>query len=174
MKLYNIDDRMKGLGYYQIGGGVLGIALTLWLLVQTGTLTGGGLFFILLGFFLFSFSIYSGNLLRKLDNKGLRFSTWNQIFQIFKFNAVYFGFSYTSGIGISIGFNLTEKFHPDASLHFSAFSFALNSEGVDFVSFFINIIPLIIIYWIQKIERDIKTENELKESSKKHLTENNL
>jgi len=164
---FDIEDKMKSIGWYQILGGIYGLFWILYILLRTGTLTGAGFLLILFTIMLFSFGIYCGNLLRKADIRGLRLSTWNQLLQVLQIGIGPFVFEYFSGIRLAFGFEWLEKFSPDATLSLSGFTFQYRPENGSLLSFWINIIPIMLIYSIDKIEKDIEERKQIAETSVK-------
>ena len=61
----NISTKLKGLGIYQIAGGVAGLGLTLWIILQQSTVPGILLLLFLIAIGLYCYSIYCGTLLIK-------------------------------------------------------------------------------------------------------------
>jgi hypothetical protein len=160
---FDIEDRMKSIGWYQILGGIFGLCWVIYLLIQTGTLTGAGLLLTVFISLLFSFGIYCGNFLRKADIRGLKLSIWNQALQVLQIGFGAFVFEFYSGIRLSFGFEWLETFLPDGRLSLSGFSLQYNPENNSLLSFWINIIPIIIIYLIDRIEKDIEERKQIAE-----------
>lgn len=165
-----IDYRMKILGYYQIIGGLLGVLITIRLLIGQETINGLTLFFILIAGCLYSFSIYCGNLLRKLDLKALVCSKWNQGLQIVEFGLFGIGFRYFSGIYFRFGFNWSEKFIPNIDIGLSSWTLSYLPQNMDVIILYVNIVPLLALLLIFKIERDIKIRKELSEIASEEST----
>jgi hypothetical protein len=162
---FDTEDRMKSIGWYQILGGIYGLGVLLYLLIRTGTLRGTGFLLLALTIILFSFGIYSGNLLRKTDIRGLKLSTWNQALQILQIGVGAIVFEFYSGIRLSFGFEWRESFLPDGRISFSGFNFQYSQSNGSLLSFWINIIPIIVIYLIDKIEKDIEERKQIAETS---------
>jgi len=169
---WNIEDRMKTLGYYQIIGGIIGIILTIRLLVYERTLSGLGILFYGGAIALFIYSMFCGNQLRKGNVKGLKLSTWNQVLQIIQFSIAAIGFEYYSGLLFNIGFHWTENFIPDMNFGISGWRFRYTESYTNNLSIYINLIPIIIIYYIGKIEDDIETRKQLIKAAQEETNEN--
>ena len=154
MKFLNRTDKNKlnFLGYYQIFGGIWGLILVIRLLIYEQSISGLGLLFYSMAISLFTFSIYCGNLLRKNDNKGLFLSTLNQACQVIQFQIGAIGFEYYAGINFNIGFQWTSKFSPSIHLLLTGWQFRYTEGDTNHLSVYINLIPLLIIYLIIKIE----------------------
>ena len=159
-----IEDNMKYIGYYQLAGGLIGIILTLRVFIHEPSFSGLSLLFYAIAFLLFGFSIFCGNLLRKGNTKGLSLSTYNQLVQILQFSISIVGFTYYSGIAFSIGFNWIDKV-PDVNIALSQWQFRYTETDMDHSSVYINFVPLLIIYFIWKIEKEIDERRELMESA---------
>ena len=170
---FDIEDRMKSIGWYQIAGGVVGFYMVIAALIHEGTLTGGRFVLCFLAIILFSFSIYCGNLLRKADTKGLNLSLWNQALQVIQIGVWAIGYAYYSGIRIAFGFDWGETINPEGTLGLSGFGFRYTPEETSHLMIWINVIPLLVIYWINKIENDIEERKQLIETAKKVSEEHN-
>ena len=163
-----LKSRLKGLAYYQIVFGIIGIALTIWLLSQTGELTGLVLLLFIIAGGLYAFSIFCGQRLLKTNTKkALKLSFINQLIQVFNIGVAGYAYSYLSGPAILIGANLTDGFRFTFNMQLlPAFQFNWNS---DFASFEVgvNLIALGIIYYIDRLTKEVKTSEELFVSSVK-------
>jgi len=163
---------MKTLGYYQIIGGIVGFILTIRVLISQQTLSGLVFMFFAIAFALITFSIISGNLLRKGNLKGLTLSYWNQIIQVLQLSLFAIGYEYYSGIMFRVGFYWSEKFTPDASVGISGWNLSYRPSSPDYIAIYVNIIPIIIIYLLGKIEKDIETRKKLLETAKQDIIAN--
>jgi hypothetical protein len=161
---FDLEDRMKTLGWYQIVGAVVGFSLVAKQLMTVGGLTGGFFLAILIATALFSFSLYCGNLLRKANMKGLQLSVWNQALQVLQIGVSVITFEYYSGIKVAFGFNWDDVFKPDVRIELSGF-YIRYGESISNLSIWINVIPLAIIYWINKIEYEIEARQQLMDSA---------
>lgn len=96
------------------------------------------------------FSIYTGTkLISNLDKKsGIILSIINQILQLVQWNVLGYGFSYSSGAEILIGFKgLSLSFNFSALS--SSFNMSINSEGDFYLK--INVLAIVIIYILYDI-----------------------
>lgn len=151
--------RLKYIGWYQVSGGVLGNGLILWTILTNQVLSNGQVLAILGAILLFSFSIYSGILLRKHMKGGIKLSLINQFLQIISFSLIGYSYAYFSGLNFSIGVDYTNNLLLKAEYTLSGFKFSIN-EGQEQVRLLINIVPIIIISMLHKLNS--KTE-ELQE-----------
>lgn len=158
---FDIEDRMKGLGYYQIAGGLFGLYVTGRMFVQEPVLGGLQLLFYSIAGGLFAFSIYCGNRLRKSEIEGLRASTWNQILQVFQINIAAFGFSYYAGFRVAFGIQIGDRVIPDAAFSLSGFGLKYTPDNTSELSLLINLVPFLIVYWLDKLKNDIEARKAL-------------
>ncbi len=152
------------IAYYQIIGGLYGLYGTVSIIAKAPIVSGLALLFYALMISLFALSIYSGNLLRIGKTKGITLSKWNQLAQVFQVNLLGVAFQYISGIGLSFGYAKTGDFIQFIYMNLSSFYIKYNLKEDDFY-FYINIVPLVLFYFIEKIEAKIKKENRVKEES---------
>ncbi|MEO5980025.1 MAG: hypothetical protein ABIS36_09720 [Chryseolinea sp.] len=147
------------IGWLQIIGGVTGLGLVAYLMLQTGTINGAILLIFLIGLELFSYSIYSGKRLLTDEEKetGIILSIINQVMQLFQWSILGYGLSYSSGAEITLGVQgLTFKFNFAAIV--STFKMAINSDDGFFMK--INLVALLIIFALADILKELKTKNE--------------
>src|SRR4051794_7907039 len=108
-KIKNKGTKLKVLGYYQIVGGIAGLAITIYLIAQTATITGLILLLYLIALGLYSFSIYCGTQVLKSKKHSLNISLINQYLQLISFAILGYGFKYISGLLLSVGVDLTNS-----------------------------------------------------------------
>jgi hypothetical protein len=156
-----IEQRMKFLGYYQILGGLLGTYIVISSFIRVQSLGGLQLLFYLMAIGLSTFSIYSGNLLRTEDIKGIKYSTWCQISQVLQMSFLGFTFGYSSGIEFALGFHLTEVFKTDFSLNYASFIIKYTFQDTGEFYMFVNFIPLVLIYLLGDLEKKIEERKRL-------------
>lgn len=152
-----IETEIKILSWYQIIGGLVGLGIVVQYILQTETFNSIGLIFLFLMFILYFFSIASGLVLMKRPSTGILLSKVNQFLQIMGFAVAGYGFQYISGLKLSFGLDATEgmliKF--DAAL--SSFQYDWNSKNEEaFIA--LNIIPIVVIYLLNKIEIELEPE----------------
>lgn len=137
--------------FLQIFGGIVGLGLIANLLLQTEIINGAILLIFLIGIGLFLFSIYAGkSLFYDSKKKGFIATMINQSLQLFQWNLVGYGISYSSGPEFLIGIKeLAMTFN--ASL-FSTFSMSIRSSNDAFIS--INLVPvLVIILFVRSLNK---------------------
>src|SRR5262245_46671187 len=124
----DLKSKIKGLAYYQILGGTIGIGLTVWLIATTGTVSGPLMLIFLLAIGLFDFSIYCGLQLLKDNYKiALRLSTINQVVQTISFALPGYAYLFASGLLLSVGIDMTSEFKIDFNVSLPSFRFNFNS-----------------------------------------------
>ena len=87
--------------------------------------------------------------------------------QVLQIGVGAFRFYYYSGVRAAFGFDWGETFSPDGTIALSGFSFYYTPGDTSHLIIWINIVPLIIMYWIGKIENEIEERKQLMESAKK-------
>jgi len=136
--------------WLQIIGGINGIGLIVYLMLQTEVISGPLLFIFLTGLFLFGFSIYCGRILMNNEKDGFIISGINQALQIFQFRMLGYGLSYSSGITVAFGIKgLTFNFETA----FSSFNMNVNS-GNDFL-IRINLIPILVLIMLLRLGKTL-------------------
>ena len=168
LRIKNTGLTIKIISWLQIVGGVTGLGLVAYLLLNTGTINGPVLLIFLTGLGLFSYSIYSGKRLLTDDNKktGIILSIINQALQIVQWSMFGYAFVYSAGAELTIGLQETTfKFNISALL--SSFQMSIKSDS-EFL-FKINVIAILVIYVLVDIlneltdNADMKTEIQTEE-----------
>ena len=172
-KLKSKRNILKGIGILEITGGITGIGLILWLILQ-GMETNTYVFLILLfaiGFY--SYSIFAGLQLIKHKENGT-FHSW--IVQYLQIPGISLGgmtYILTSGGYLFVGYNLTEsniKF--DFGLIASKFQInILNSDEGSFI--YLNILAIIVLILLEKAIIVIKEQALIKENYERNMSEYN-
>ncbi|HKO80834.1 MAG TPA: hypothetical protein VJU78_10575, partial [Chitinophagaceae bacterium] len=125
--------KIKVLSIYQIVGGGIGLAITIWIMVNYLSAFNGMIFLLfLLALGLYSYSIYCGILLLKNYKSGLKHSLINQALQVLNFAIPGYSFLFVAGIYISIGVDLTESIIMKFNFGFSTWKIDINT-GEPFV-----------------------------------------
>jgi hypothetical protein len=152
-----IISKLNTLGFYQIGGGVIGLGLTVWIISGLASITGLLLLLLLIAIALYGYSIYCGILLLKKQISGLRYSVLNQILQIVSFSIFGFAFQYVSGIHLSIGLDLTDSFNFIFNVGISSWQITVNGDS-QALGFSFNLVALFLIFWIEKLKSKMEKE----------------
>lgn len=150
------NKKVMFIAYYQIIGGIIGILLTFWELVN---IESGSL--LLLGALgLYTFSVLCGKLLidGKIE-KGLRHSTINQAIQTINFKLIGFAFNFIAGFNLSVGIDYTSNLKFNYNLSLSQFNFAINGNN-ELVKVGINLIALSLIFTIGNMMIEFKQERK--------------
>jgi len=170
-KLKSKKNILKGIGILEITGGVTGIGLILWLMLQ-GMETNTYVFLILLfaiGFYIYS--IFAGIRLFKRKEMGVFHSRVLQFLQIPGISLLGITYILTSGGYLFVGYNSTEgniKF--DFGLIASKFQInILNTDQGSFV--YLNIMAIIVLVLLEKSVAVIKEQKLLKENYERNMSE---
>ena len=166
-----IRPKLKALSIYQIAGGIIGIALTLWLIIDNlDSISGLLLFLILIALSLYSYSIYCGVILLRDYKSGLKHTLINQVLQVLNFAMIGYAFQYVSGVYISIGIDLTESFNIKFNTGISAWQINFNSDS-QLLYVNLNLIALYLIVLTDKLKvkvRNAEIQNQLSEIIQTH------
>ena len=158
------NDLLK-IGLYQVISGCLGLVIFLWSVFSPHTWTIPSIVLVFIALLFFAFSILAGYQCLKMKERALTLSLINQGIQIVGFNIVGYAFKFSPGPFLTIGVNLTEKFKFtfDAGLADIALNMNVQSEvvAIDF-----NLIAIIIFVWLDKLNKRIKSEQEIRKDTR--------
>jgi len=150
---------LKGIGILEIIGGITGIGLIIWFLLQGFEMNSYSFIIFLIAIIFYSYSIFAGIILFKKTEKGISHSWIIQFIQILgiSFNGITYVF--TSGGNLMLGYNWTEN-----NLTFnlgiaSEFDLSISQDVNNFIQ--INLIAIIIIYILDKTLKSLSEKNEL-------------
>ena len=149
-------------GLYQIVGGCIGIAITLWNVFRSPLLTGLMVILILLFLLFFAYSIYCGVLCIKTNKNALKLSLINQMLQLVSIAILGVTYNYISGFFVSIGLDLTDKPKFIFNGGISTFEFSLKHQ-IDRFEISFNIVALILLFWVGNIMDKVKAEIKIRE-----------
>jgi hypothetical protein len=150
--------QLKAIALYQIVGGILGIALTIWVMfsgemtvdlpaLRMGLFAGG----------LFIFSILCGSMLFRNLRRGLVLSLINQVLQVIYFSFGAYGFQYVAGLRIGIGVDMVGGWIFKFRLALSSFHFSLGTDmGQKFIG--VNLVALFLIFWLERLLEETKKQ----------------
>jgi hypothetical protein len=155
----NVKKQMLVAGYYQIIGGIIGLGLLIWTLINLDSFQPVLLVIFLPAFLLFFFSVYCGYLLVSGKISGGRLSIINQFLQLFSFAFGGYAYQYISGLGFTIGFDLTDSFNFIFYFGISSWKLNFNTDS-PLIQLEFNLIALYVIFALIKLKRQVKTENE--------------
>lgn len=155
-----IQSEIFRLGIYQVAGGAIGVLLVFGGIFGTRSPSGLIILVYLVMLAFFAYSIFCGVLCLNNMKNALKHSLTNQILQVFGFAIFGFAFKYAAGLYLTVGLNLTEGVNISFGTGFSKIDFNFNNEE-ERVELDFNLVAFGIIYWIEKLKRRIKTENEL-------------
>lgn len=152
------------LGLYQIVGGVVGIAISLWLILKSQLFSGPAIVLYTVILIFYVYSIFCGTLCVKAKENALVHSLINQMLQLIAFTIFGFTFSFAAGIYIRVGVEMANSIGFDFDLGISAFSFSLIDASDSFL-IDINLIALCLIFWIDKLRMKVKEEIKFRQMS---------
>lgn len=154
-RIKNTKTTILILGIYQIFGGLIGLGVTAYLALGTGTINGAMLLIFTIATGLYLFSIKSGTVLIRKDYKrGLIYSMVNQIIQILSIGVGGYKFDYSSGAKGKIGINFTNGFNFNFDIGItSEFNMSINVDNTEYF-LYINILAIFIL----KVLNDIYKE----------------
>ncbi|SRR5260221_608688 len=152
-----IQSQFNILGIYQIGGGIIGLGLVVWLSSGLRAITLLLVIILLVAIALYSYSIYCGILLLRKNIFGVRLSLVNQFLQLFSLSIFGFTFQYTSGAFFSVGFDLTNSFLFTFNLGISQWQLTINDNKELLIVNF-NIVALFLILFIERLRKEIQKE----------------
>ena len=170
-KLKSKKNILKGIGILEIIGGVSGIGIILWLMLQ-GIETNTYVFLIFLfaiGFYIYS--IFAGIRLFKHLEKGGFHSRILQYLQIPGISLLGMTYILTSGGYLFVGYNSTEdSFKFDFGVIASKFQInILNSDQGDFV--YLNVMAIIVLVLLEKSISAINEQKLVKENYERNMAE---
>jgi len=148
---------MKILGWYQIVGGIGGLAILALLILRLIDISLGLLPMLTIAFVLFSYSIIAGVTLLKDKSAAITYTLINQWLQLISFSLVGWAFKYVSGIVLSIGIDATQDFKFAFSAGFSTFQITFDGNSDIFV-FQLNLVALGVIIFLDQVSLDMKKE----------------
>jgi len=150
-------SKLKTLGIYHIAGGIIGVALTVWIILKLTIISGPTLLLVLVILGLYAHSIYCGALLLEKRISGLNHSLVNQCLQIVSFSIFGFTFQYVSGFFLSVGLDLTNSFYITANAGISSWQITINDDaGLLILNF--NIIALFLAIFIFRLKKKIQQD----------------
>jgi hypothetical protein len=140
----------KIIAWIQIAGGIMGLGVIAYLMLNTGTINGALLLIFIVGLSLFIFSIYCGNILlqRNEVRRGIILSLVNQALQFVQWSMFGWGLSYNSGLNLAIGLKGTSI---DARLNIIASNFQMSINSDDTFLFKVNILAVWLFIILLKI-----------------------
>ncbi len=148
------------LSWLQIVGGITGIGLVAYLMLQTADVNGAVLLIFLTGLALFTFSIYCGKSLLKDKNKipAVILSIVNYAMQVIQWSLLGYGFSYSTGAEVTMGISIPAlDFKFNIAAVSSSFNMSINS-GTEFM-LKVNLIAVMVVWVLSDILDELRTAN---------------
>ena len=152
-----IQNKLSIFGYYQILGGIIGLGLLIWLLLNLTSFYSLLLIIIVPAFILFSFSIYCGILLLKKPKVGIKLSLINQCLQLFSFSLGGYTYLYFSGLYFTVGLDLTESMNFLFNFGVSSWTLNINTNSPA-IELKFNLVAFYLVIAIQKLRKQIEFE----------------
>ncbi|WP_300596939.1 hypothetical protein [Niabella sp.] len=153
-----IKTTLSAIGWYQLAGGVTGALMILYAFFKQPP-AGLNLLIYLLMLLFFAYSFFCGICCLKHKDHALTHAFINQSLQLIGFAALGFAFSYTAGVYVSIGLDLSNAFNIKLGAGISKFTFNINREHAR-SEISLNLAALWLIYRIDKLKKAISTANE--------------
>jgi hypothetical protein len=158
LRIRNTVLTLKIIAWWQIIGGILGMAVMAYIMLHTDTVTGPVLLLILIGVGLFGFSIFSGKkIITDIEkSSGIIYSIINQSIQLLQWSVLGYKLVYSSGLQVTIGIQKSSLvFNFNALM--SEFSIAIKSDEDFFLR--LNISALLLVFVLFNIlEEKRKTQ----------------
>lgn len=166
LRIKNTELTIKLFAWLQIIGGIIGIGVVSWIILNLGEVNGAVLFIVLFGYFLFSFSIYSGIKLLHSETQrlGIILSIINYCLQLFQFKIAGYGLTYTTGTAFSIGYHI-DKLKFNFEIISSQFYMSIRTSDGEF-KLMLNIIAIFFLV----VLFDIWDETNNKPEEKTEIT----
>jgi hypothetical protein len=163
LRIRDTSLTLKIIGWQQIVGGIAGIGVIAYLMLQTAAVNGGVLLIFLTGLALFIYSIYVGKSLLTDENKrvAIILAIINQAFQLIQWSMFGYGLSYSSGAELTVGIvDTTFKF--DLAIITSKFQMSINSDP-DFllkINLFAFLVMLVLVDILNEDENEPEAVEE--------------
>ena len=158
------NDLLK-IGLYQIISGFFGLAVFLWSVLGTETWTAPVIVLTLIALLFFSFSILAGYQCLKMKESAMTLSLINQGIQMIGFNIMGYAFKYAPCLFLTAGVDLTENFKLTFNAGLSDIAINMNVQS-EVVAIDFNLIAIIIFVWLDKINKRIKAEEEIRKDTR--------
>jgi len=153
------NDLLK-IGLYQIISACFGLLLFLWGVYEKKVWTAPEVVMTFIGLLTFSFSIFAGYQCLKTKERALTLSYINQGIQLVGFNILGYAFIYAPCIYLYFTVDLTENLK--FLVNWAIFGYRMNIHTQSsLIVININIIALIALVWLGKINDRIKNEVEI-------------
>lgn len=153
-----IIKNLKVLAIYQIIGGLLGLIIVTFRIIQIQTFTPFVILLLAIAFGLYIFSLLSGWLLWNQYTAGVQCSLINQYLQIVQFAIGGFAYMYVSGGHFSLGVDLTYSYQVLFNFGiFSTFQFEVFAQAST-VQLSFNFVAILLVVFLTHVKRDMEEE----------------
>jgi hypothetical protein len=153
-----IIKKLRALAIYQVIGGLLGLIITIWAVIQYPSFTPFIIFLFAIAFGLYIFSLLSGWLLWNQYTAGIQCSLINQYLQIVQFTIAGWAYTYISGCYFSLGIDLTYTYK--VLVNFGIIStWQLKAfTQTDAVQLSFNFVAILLIVFLTHVKRDLEED----------------
>jgi hypothetical protein len=152
-------------GLYQIICGCIGLLVLLWSLFKTEGISGHGAILLLFIVLLDVFSIFSGYQCLKMKENSLNLSLINQTIQILGLSIPSFTFQFSAGPFMTIGAYIMTTFDWKFDFGLTELDISLFKD-TDGLLININIIALVALLLVGRLQNKIKTEMEIRKDNR--------
>jgi hypothetical protein len=166
----NINKKIDWIGYYQIGGGILGVVFLLDIITSNLDRVNIQFLYYLLPLTFFSFSAYSGYALIKRKTNGVLLTKINQYLQLPQIGILGFSFQYVAGLFLGLG--ISGLVDIGFNFNLADFTFSLSSSPNEII-FMINLVPIILLNRLEKYNTKLKKNKKIIETLENEKDENN-
>jgi hypothetical protein len=158
------NDLLK-IGLYQIISGCVGLLIFLWSALGTHTWPILSIVLVFFALLLFAFTIFAGYQCLKMKERALSLSLINQGIQMAGFNIMGYAFKFSPGLFLTFGVDMTEKFKFTFGAGLADIAINMNTQS-EIVAIDFNLIAIIIFVWLDKINKRIKSEVEIRSDTR--------
>src|SRR3954454_10812590 len=154
----SIVNKLRALAIYQIIGGLLGLLITVWDVMEYPSFSASIIIMFAIAFGLYIFSLISGWLLWYQYTAGVQCSLINEYLQIVHFSIAGWAYMYTSGGYFSLGVDLTYAykvlidFGIIPTLQLKAFTQTPEVQ----LSF--NFVAILLVVFLTHVKRDLEED----------------
>ncbi len=156
------ESNFSILGIYQVIGGSVGILIMLWGIFNNFETTLLSILLYSLILLFFSYSIYCGLMCLLKRKSALPHSLANQLLQVLGFSIAGYAYNYIAGVYMTINLDFTNSINVSVGFGLSSFKFYINNDQDQF-QISLNIVAILIIYWIDKLMSKVKEEAALRQ-----------
>ena len=139
-----------------IGGGI-GVAMILYMLFDSNELSKINIPLYSVVLLFFGYSVFCGGLCLESKKTALRYSMINQFLQLISFSISGYCYNYVAGLYLMLLLDLTNYTGISVNFGISKFDLIINGQ-LQQTYINVNLIAMGLIYWINKIAKNQRTE----------------